>query len=354
MKKEHINRLFAVIMAGSMMFALSACSSRSIDLAVSEIDSAPNIIEDTTVPEEDASSNAEGDTNTSSSEYTYSGTYRHIIPEGSVVEFNPQGTATIILKDGTQHITYPGSLPQICTQGEEYGEVEFPDISTRDFYIEETKVVYFSEIDDHMYEITGELVSGEEILKYTSDYGHTVPFDFRIFDNKNRIVSIPYTSIDRIEVDNTVTPEFNIGKMAVITLRNGTVYKMPESAVEFMNYTGVIPQPQYMSGLPVRSAEGVQTVPFSALKKVVFTPELIDFEALEDGYPCPGTITYRDGTEMSVDFATGGYYQASLSFFCPYPYLIDLRNNDSYSIGGPYMNESTISEVLSIEFDIDQ
>jgi hypothetical protein len=142
--------------------------------------------------------------------------------------------------------------------------------------------------------------------------------------------------------------------MATITLRNNTVYKVPETAIELSDIktVGYVPQPDYKNGLPVHAAAGIETIPFSVMKKVVFTPELIDFDALEENsYPCPGTITYTDGTEVEVDFAIGGYYSTTLCVFCPYWYSFDLRNNDSASFGGPYMNESTISEVLSIEFE---
>jgi len=281
------------------------------------------------------------------------GVYRPVILAGDVVTFTPKGTATIYLKDGTQQITYPGSLPQVDTKGEAYG-AKFPGESTRDFYFEEAKVVYIAQVAENMYKITGQLVSGEEILKYTSDKGYSVPISFRVFTDKGKIVSIPYTYIDRIEVDNTVTPMFNIGRTATIKLRNGTVYKVPEAAVEFSDIktVGYAPQYDYKNGLSIRTADGIETVLFSAMKKVAFTPELIDFKTLKkDTYPCPGTITYTDGTEVKVDFAIGGYYSQTLDLFCPYWYSFDLRNNKSSQYGGPYMNESTISEVLSIEFD---
>lgn len=279
------------------------------------------------------------------------GVYRPLILEGDVVTFIPQGTAKIYLKDGTQLITYPGSMPLVETQG--VISEEFKSESTRDFYIEEVKVVYFEVIASSMYKITGELVSGEKILKYANSSSYPSGFSFRVFTDKGSIVGIPYDNIDRIEVDNTITPKFIIGRTATIKLRNGTVFKAPESAVELRDVrtSSGIPFSDYKNGLQVRAATGFPTVPFSAMKKVVFTPELIDFNKLEKkSYPCPGTITYLDGTEKKVDFAIGGYYKVSLCIFCPNPYSFDLRNNKSSS-SGPYMNENTISEVLSIEFD---
>jgi hypothetical protein len=142
--------------------------------------------------------------------------------------------------------------------------------------------------------------------------------------------------------------------MVTVTLRNGTVYKLPESALEYQGNKsiGYAPVADFMNEFPVRGATGVEYVPFSAIKRIQLTPELIDFDALEeDTFPSPGTLTYRDGTEMSVDFAFGSAYGGFLSFFCPYHYSIPLRNNGFYYIGGTYMNENTISEILSIEFD---
>jgi hypothetical protein len=270
---------------------------------------------------------------------------RKSVSEGETVNFNPVGTATIHLKDGTEVITYPGALPQMKSDPGNFYLIDeeiLPDYAvTRHFYLEEAETISFQQLTDDIFELTGKLSNGELVKKFI-----TFPFEWRgdnayiVYTTDGTLVRVLIKDIDRIDVDMSVTPVFPEEKTVRVTLTDGTVFNTPQASFQYTYNSPVFKDELSDSSIEIYG-EGYSSVDvrFDEINRIEFTPELMN-----EDYNNPGKITYKDGTEEDVIFVDHNI----IRFFCDYRYGYGIGN---YYIGmlGPY---KSISPVKSIEFDV--